>query len=90
MARVLNSGSDLIPGGYASWATPDVVVDDDGRFGRSRGALAELTAHGRGPRSDIDGFACEGDGAWRRALSGVSRGHVLHEARGEVAMIWRP
>jgi hypothetical protein len=87
---LLALASDLLTGDCACWAIPDVLADHDEGISRWHGELAKLTAQGRRPRLVTDGFACEGDGRWRRSLSDASQDRVRHQTRGELAMVWRP
>jgi SAM-dependent methyltransferase len=48
---------------------PDVVVEDDERLVRWRGAPAELAGSGTEAEIVIDVFTHEGDGLWRRSVS---------------------
>jgi SAM-dependent methyltransferase len=48
---------------------PDVVVEDDERLVRWRGAPAELAGPGAEAEIVIDIFTHEGDGLWRRSVS---------------------
>jgi SAM-dependent methyltransferase len=70
--------ANLAPGGLlvfdvntlaAYRGMPDVVVEDDERLLRWRGALAELSAPGGEAEVVIDVFVHEGGGLWRRSLS---------------------
>jgi SAM-dependent methyltransferase len=82
---------NLAPGGLlvfdvntlaAYRAVPDVVVEDDDRFLRWRGGLAELSEPGGEAEVVIDVFAHQGDGLWRRSLSRQRhRHHPVEELR---------
>ncbi len=70
--------ANLAPGGLlvfdvtmlaAYREVPDVVVEDDERLVRWRGAPAELTGPGAEAEIVIDIFTHEGDGLWRRSVS---------------------
>jgi hypothetical protein len=61
---------------------PDVVVEDEERLLRWRGALAELEAPGGEAEVVIDVFTHEGDGLWRRSLSRQRhRHHPVEDVR---------
>jgi SAM-dependent methyltransferase len=61
---------------------PDVVVEDDDRLLRWRGAPAELAEPGQQAEVVIDVFTHEGDGLWRRSLSRQRhRHHPIEEIR---------
>ena len=74
---------------------PDVVVEDEDRLLRWRGALAELSAPGGEAEVVIDVFARQGDGLWRRSLSRQRHRHhpiaelceLVDEAGLEVAAV---
>ncbi len=70
--------ANLVPGGLlvfdvttlaAYREVPDVVVEDDERLVRWRGAPAEMTGPGAEAEVVIDIFTHEGDGLWRRSVS---------------------
>jgi SAM-dependent methyltransferase len=74
---------------------PDVVVEDEERFVRWRGAPAEVAGPGAEAEIVIDIFTHEGDGLWRRSLSRQRHRHhpvddlrrLAEEAGLEVAAI---
>jgi SAM-dependent methyltransferase len=70
--------ANLAPGGLlvfdvttlaAYREVPDVVVEDEERLVRWRGAPAEMTGPGAEAEIVIDIFTHEGDGLWRRSVS---------------------
>jgi SAM-dependent methyltransferase len=70
--------ANLAPGGLlvfdvntlaAYQGVPDVVVEDEERLLRWRGARAEIDAPGGQAEVVIDVFTHEGDGLWRRSVS---------------------
>ena len=74
---------------------PDVVVEDDERLVRWRGAPAELAGPGAEAEIVIDIFTHEGDGLWRRSVSRQRHRHhpvddlrrLTEEAGLEVAAV---
>jgi SAM-dependent methyltransferase len=74
---------------------PDVVVEDDKRLVRWRGAPAELAGPGAEAEIVIDIFTHEGDGLWRRSVSRQRHRHhpvddlrrLAEEAGLEVAAV---
>jgi SAM-dependent methyltransferase len=83
--------ANLAPGGLlvfdvntlaAYREVPDVVVEDDERLVRWRGAPAEVAEPGGEAEVVIDIFTHEGDGLWRRSLSHQRhRHHPVDELR---------
>jgi len=83
--------ANLAPGGLlvfdvntlaAYRGVPDVVVEDEDRLLRWRGAPAELDAPGGEAEVVIDVFTHEGDGLWRRSVSRQRhRHHPVEELR---------